>query len=128
SLTPPQHEILAEVAGPDGGPAFVFLHHPPQPFSGSPPILFGLREEDSGRLHAVADSGNVWGVFAGHTHRNKLTRRYGSVPVMEVGIPRDYPYGYALIDVTDRGYSYRFVQLSDEKLLRKAYESATVIH
>ena len=128
ALSYPQHDLLADIAGPGGGPAFVFLHHPPQPFTAFPPILFGLREEDAGRLHAVADSGNVRGVFAGHTHRNALTRRYGSVPVLEVGIPRDYPFGYALVDVTDHGWSYRFHQISDEGLLRHAYEQASVIH
>lgn len=124
SLTVPQHEILAEVAEPGGPPAFVFLHHPPQPYTGFPPILFGLREADSGRLHAVADSGNVWGVFAGHTHRNAITRRFGRVPCVEVGIPRDFPFGYALVDVSREGYSYRFVQVSDEDLLREACSHA----
>ena len=124
SLTVPQHEILAQVAEPGGPPAFVFLHHPPQPYLGFPPILFGLRDADSGRLHAVVDSGNVWGVFAGHTHRNALTRRFGRVPCMEVGIPRDFPFGYALVDVGPAGYSYRFVQVSDEELLRDAYRHA----
>ena len=124
SLTVPQHEILAQVAEPGGPPAFVFLHHPPQPYMGFPPILFGLREADSGRLHAVADSGNVWGVFAGHTHRNAITRRFGRVPCVEVGIPRDYPFGYAVVDVSPHGYSYRFVQISDEELLREAYRHA----
>ena len=128
SLTVPQHEILADVAAPGTSPAFVFLHHPPQPFSGFPPILFGLRESDSGRLHATSDSGNVWGVFAGHTHRNKRTTNFGTVPVHEVAIARDFPFGYALVDVTDRGYSFRFVQLSDEDLLRRAYPSASAIH
>ena len=124
SLTVPQHEILADVAEPGGPPAFVFLHHPPQPYAGFPPILFGLREADSGRLHAVADSGNVWGVFAGHTHRIAITRRFGRVPCTEVGIPRDFPFGYALVDVGPDGYSYRFVQVSDEELLREAYSHA----
>jgi calcineurin-like phosphoesterase family protein len=128
ALSVPQHEILADVAAPGSGPAFVFLHHPPQPFTAFPPILFGLRDADSGRLHATADSGNVWGVFAGHTHRNARTREYGSVPVHEVGIPRDYPHGYALVDVTDEGYAYRFVQVSDEKLLRAASRKASAIH
>ncbi len=128
SLTVPQHELLAEVAAPSRPPAFVFLHHPPQPFTSFPPIIFGLRDEDSGRLHAVCDSGNVWGVFAGHTHRNKRSRTFGRVPVHEVGIPRDFPYGYALVDVTARGYAYRFFQLSDEGLLRDAYKSASLIH
>lgn len=128
SLTPPQHEILARVAEPDSPPAFVFLHHPPQPFTGFPPVLFGLRDEDSGRLHATVDSGNVWGVFAGHTHRNARTRTYGSVPAHEVAIPRDFPFGYALVDVTQTGYRYTFHQISDEGLLRELYPSASAIH
>ena len=128
ALSVPQHELLAEVAAPGAPPAFVFLHHPPQPFTGFPPILFGLRDEDSGRLHATVDSGNVWGVFAGHTHRNARTCDLGRVPAHEVAMPRDFPFGYALVDVTDSGYAYRFVQLSDEDLLRKAYQAAGTIH
>jgi hypothetical protein len=120
SLPAAQHEILAQVAEPDSLPAFIFLHHPPQPFLGFPPILFGLRDADTGRLHATLDSGNVWGVFAGHTHRNARTRDFDGVPAHEVAIPRDYPFGYGLVDVTDRGYAYRFVQLSDKKLVAKA--------
>lgn len=128
SLTPPQHEILAEVAAPGGAPTFMFLHHPPQPFSSFPPILFGLRDEDSGRLHATVESGNVWGVFAGHTHRNARARSYGRIPVHEVAIPRDYPFGYAVVDVADEGYAYRFLQLSNKELVEQMDPSATVIH
>ena len=124
SLTPPQHELLAEVAAPGAPPAFVLLHHPPQPFAAFPPVIFGLREVDSGRLHATVDSGNVWGVFAGHTHRNARTRNFGSVPAHEVGIARDYPFGYALVDVSDQGYAYRFRQISDGGLLQEAYAGA----
>lgn len=127
-LSVPQHELLAEVAAPGARPAFVFLHHPPQPFTGFPPILFGLRDEDSGRLHATVDSGNVWGVFAGHTHRNARTRNFGTVPAQEVAMPRDFPFGYALVDVAEQGYAYRFVQLSDHDLLREAYQAAGEIH
>jgi predicted phosphodiesterase len=128
ALSVAQHEILAEVAAPGSPPAFVFLHHTPQPFVGFPPILFGLRDEDSGRLHATVDSGNVWGIFAGHTHRNARTRTYGTVPAQEVAMPRDYPFGYALVDVTKAGYAFRFVQLSDQDLLRDAYKTAGAIH
>lgn len=124
ALSAPQHDLLADVAAPDGGPAFLFMHHPPQPFPGFPPILFGLRDVDSGRLHATIDSGNVWGVFAGHTHRNYRTRDFDGVPAQEVAIPRDYPFGFALVDVADNGYAYRFVQLSDETLLADAYDTA----
>jgi 3',5'-cyclic AMP phosphodiesterase CpdA len=127
-LTPAQHELLAQIAEPGGPPAFVFLHHPPQPFTGFPPVLFGLRDQDSGRLHAACDSGNVWGVFAGHTHRNARTRTFGSVVAQEVGIPRDFPFGYALVDVSDKGFAYRFAQLSDHSLLRRLSESAGAIH
>jgi calcineurin-like phosphoesterase family protein len=128
ALTPAQHEILAEVAAPGSGPAFVFLHHPPQPFTSFPPVLFGLRDQDSGRLHATADSGNVWGVFAGHTHRNARTRTYGRVPVHEIATPRDYPCGYALVDVGESGYAFHFHQISDDELLRECYGRAGTIH
>jgi hypothetical protein len=104
------------------------LHHPPQPFTGFPPVLFGLRDADSGRLHATIDSGNVWGVFAGHTHRNARTRDFDGVPAQEVAMPRDYPFGYALVDVSRDGYAFRFVQLSDRDLLERAYRKAGVIH
>lgn len=122
SLTSPQHDILAELAAPDGDPAFVFLHHPPQPFAGFPPVVFGLRDEDTGRLHATCDAGNVWGVFAGHTHRNARTRDFDGVPAHEVAIPRDFPHGYALVDVCEEGYRYRFLQISDDDVLRTAYD------
>jgi 3',5'-cyclic AMP phosphodiesterase CpdA len=128
SLTPRQHDILAEVAARDAGPAFVFLHHPPQPFTAFPPVIFGLRDADSGRLHATVDSGNVWGVFAGHTHRNARTRTFDGVPAMEVASPRDYPFGYALVDVTDRGYAYNFHQISDQELLEEGYARSGPIH
>ena len=124
SLTPPQHDLLAEVAAPGAPPAFVFLHHPVQPYTGFPPVLFGLRDADSGRLHAVVDSGNVWGIFAGHTHRNARTRTFSGVPAHEVAIPRDFPCGFALVDVCEHGYAYRFVQVSDDDLLRAAYGRA----
>ena len=124
ALSSPQHDLLADVASPGGGPAFVFLHHPPQPFPGFPPVLFGLRDVDSGRLHATIDSGNVWGIFAGHTHRNFRTRDFDGVVAHEVAIPRDFPFGYALVDVTENGFAYRFMQLSDEELVQKANDSA----
>ena len=128
ALTEPQHDILAEVAAPHSPPAFVFLHHPPQPYAGFPPVVFGLRDSDTGRLHATCDSGNVWGIFAGHTHRNARTRDFDGVPAHEVAIARDYPFGYAVVDVADNGYAYRWQQLSDTRLLERSYPRASAIH
>lgn len=127
SLTVPQHDLLADVAAPGAPPAFVFLHHPPQPYTGFPPVLFGLNGSDSGRLHATCDSGNVWGIFAGHTHRNARTTTYSGVPAQELAIPRDYPHGFTLVDVGRHGYAYRFVQISDEELLRASYDRSSAI-
>jgi predicted phosphodiesterase len=127
ALSAAQHDILADVAAPGAPPAVVFLHHPPQPFTGFPPIVFGLRDADSGRLRATSDSGNVWGVFAGHTHRNSAGGGFEPTPVREVAAPRDFPFGYALIDVRSDGYSFRFLQISDDELLRAGYERTGAI-
>ncbi|MDQ3985530.1 MAG: metallophosphoesterase [Actinomycetota bacterium] len=124
AFSPAQHDVLAEIAASGSDPSFIFLHHPPQPFTSFPPVLFGLRDADSGRLHATCESGNVWGVFAGHTHRNARSRTYGSVPVTEVATARDFPFGYGLVDVSRYGYAYTFRQLSDRDLLEAAYPSA----
>jgi hypothetical protein len=121
SLTATQHDILAEVSASGGAPTFVFLHHPVQPFTSFPPIIFGLRDVDSGRLHATCDSGNVWGVFCGHTHRNARTRDFDGIPVTEVATPGGFPFGYGLIDIASDGYSYRFVQLSDRDLVAEMH-------
>ena len=128
ALTPAQHDLLAELAAPDAGPAFILLHHPVQPFTGFPPVVFGLRDEDSQRLHATCDSDNIWGIFAGHTHRNARTTNFDAVPAHEVAIPRDFPFGYALVDVSKEGYAYRFVQISDQDLLRDGYARSGRIH
>jgi 3',5'-cyclic AMP phosphodiesterase CpdA len=124
ALSDAQHDLLADIAAPGAAPAFVFMHHPPQPFTGFPPVIFGLRDADSGRLHAACDSGNVWGVFCGHTHRNRRGRGFDGVPTQEVAAPRDWPCGYALIDARASGFDYRFVQLSDRDAVRGAYERA----
>ncbi|HEX2235843.1 MAG TPA: metallophosphoesterase [Actinomycetota bacterium] len=126
-LSPRQHDILADVAAPGSSRAFVFLHHPPQPFSGFPPVVFGLRDADTGRLHATCDAGNVWGVFAGHTHRNHAGRGFDGVPVREVAAVRDFPFGYAIIDASPEGYTFSFAQISHEQLLRTGYERTGAI-
>jgi hypothetical protein len=127
SLSSEQHQLLAEVASPGRAPAFVFLHHPPQPFVSFPPVIFGLRDLDSGRLHATCDSGNVWGVFCGHTHRNARPRDFDGVIVTEVATPGAYPFGYGLIDVLPHGYNYTFAQLSDGGLVAEMYAHSIVL-
>ena len=127
TLTPAQHDLLAEVATTDAPPALVFLHHPPQPFTGFPPVIFGLNDVDSGRLHATCDSGNVWGVFAGHTHRNHRGPGFDGVAVVEVAAPRDYPFGFGLIDISASGYRYRFHQISARSLVKSSAAGVSMI-
>ena len=76
---------------------------------------------ESGKLHATCDSGNVWGVFCGHTHRNARTRDFDGVPATEVATTGGYPFGYGLIDILQYGYSYRFAQLSDNGLIEEMH-------
>jgi hypothetical protein len=44
-----------------------------------------------------------------------------------VAIPRDFPHGYGLVDVTDTGYAFSFVQLADRELLEESYKKANPI-
>ena len=56
------------LAGADGRPAFVFMHHPPLPIH--IPALDAVRLADPDRFaELLARHGNVRHIFAGHVHR-----------------------------------------------------------
>ena len=91
-------EITEALRDAPGG-ALLATHHPPFRTLVTtiwPPGILGL---DGWRLlRAVASSNPATLVTAGHTHRNRR-RRYGPIPITEVGSPKDYPgvwAGYAI--------------------------------
>lgn len=98
NLTPLLPEITEALRDAPGG-ALLATHHPPFRTLVTtiwPPGILGL---DGWRLlRAVASSNPATLVTAGHTHRNRR-RRYGPIPITEVGSPKDYPgvwAGYAI--------------------------------
>jgi Icc protein len=95
-------------------PVLLVQHHELQPFSGFPPVKFGLREEDSVQeLEALKDHQLV-GVIAGHTHRSAaLGVGDGSVRQLEIPSLKDWPYAYSVAGVSDDGVQVVARQLSD---------------
>jgi predicted phosphodiesterase len=104
-------EWLGDVAGDaarDGVPVLVFGHHhvwspeSPNRHAG----YFGINPDDSDRLvELVAARPAIRGVFAGHTHRNRV-RRFavtGDVPWVEVACVKDFPGTWAEYRVFDGG-------------------------
>lgn len=87
------------------GPSFVFLHHPPYPYLGFPPLVFGLDEASTQALRRLNDRVGVSAVFCGHTHRSALTY-LGKTPVIEVPSIKEWPFGYGLLEVTDIAWSF----------------------
>ncbi|MGQ0680023.1 MAG: metallophosphoesterase family protein [Actinomycetota bacterium] len=87
------------------GPTFLALHHPPFPYFGMPPLIFGLDEQNTEILSEVAQRLNVQAILAGHTHRCYKTELHG-IPVIEVASAADWPFGFSMIEVTDREWSF----------------------
>lgn len=57
---------------------------------------------------------NTAGVYAGHTHRNNLTRNSetGQVPYFEGGAVKEYPGGYTVVRLFEHGYMVNFYKTS----------------
>jgi 3',5'-cyclic AMP phosphodiesterase CpdA len=104
-----------------GGPTLIFLHHPPYPYFGFPPVTFGLDEPSTKILADAVKRTRAWGVICGHTHRSALYDIAG-VPMLEVPSPKEWPFGYGIVEVTDQGWSFNLLPLSD----RSIYETASV--
>lgn len=101
-----------------GGPTLIVLHHPPYPYSGFPPVTFGLDEESTKILSDAVKRTQAWGVICGHTHRSALYEIAG-VPMLEVPSPKEWPFGFGIVEVTDEGWSFNLQPLGD----RSIYES-----
>ncbi len=90
----------------------VVLHHPPYPYLGFPPLIFGLDEESTETLARMVDRVKPFAVFCGHTHRSALTELNG-VPVLEVPCVKEWPFGFGVVEVTESGWSYNLRQIPD---------------
>ena len=86
-------------------PTFILLHHPPYPYLGMPPLVFGLDEGSTASLAELADRVDAKAIFVGHTHRCYLTDLDGT-PVIEVASSSDWPFGYNIVEVTEGGWSF----------------------
>jgi 3',5'-cyclic AMP phosphodiesterase CpdA len=89
-------------------PLLVFAHHHVwSPASRERPARsFGIRPDDSeALLEVVARRPAIRGVFAGHTHRNRVRRFHqtGQVPFAEVACLKDYPGTWAEYRVFEGG-------------------------
>lgn len=86
------------------GPTFICLHHPPFPFLGVPPLVFGLDEGSTAHLAELAVKVHAQAIFVGHSHRCHVNF-LEDVPVFELASATDWPFGYNMVEVTDRGWS-----------------------
>jgi predicted phosphodiesterase len=91
--------------GPDSATTLVMLHHPPYPYLGMPPLVFGLDRPSTEELANLVRRTGAEAVFCGHTHRCAITDFQG-VPAVEVASSNDWPYGFSVIEVTDQGWSF----------------------
>lgn len=107
-------EVLA--AAPDQ-PTLIFGHHPVTRYAalsnpGGPGFVL-----DRASAHALQASYRTSpGVFlhhSGHTHRNRMSRPdSGHVEFLEVAAVKEYPGGYALLRIYERGYTVHFHRIA----------------
>ncbi len=90
------------------------FHHPASAtasLTGLPPLANGLDRDDARAFrNLLAKHDNTAGVYAGHTHRNNLSRNAetGRVPYFEGGAVKEYPGGYTVVRLFERGYMVNF--------------------
>lgn len=96
-----------------GPPTFIALHHPPYPYLGMPPLIFGLDEPSTGHLADLAARVRALAIFCGHSHRCHLSF-LREVPVIEVASCNDWPFGYSMVEVTEEGWSFNLRPISHQ--------------
>jgi Icc-related predicted phosphoesterase len=109
-----------------GPPTLVVLHHPPYPYMGFPPIIFGLDEESSRTLASFVERIGAWGVICGHTHRS-VHYPFAGVPYLEVISSKEWPFGYGLLEISEEGWSYNLRPISNRELVEKASARAGIL-
>lgn len=88
---------------------------------GAPPLTFG--QASTRVLMDLARRTGAWAIFCGHTHRSARYKLRG-IPVIEVPSVKDWPYGYGLVEVADRGWAYNLQPISDAELVASASTAA----
>jgi len=97
-----------------GDATIPLFHHPASltaSVTGLPPVADGLDVRDAVEFRRlIARHPNVAGVYAGHTHRNNLSRNVetGTLPYFEGGAVKEYPGGYTVVRLFERGYLVNF--------------------
>ncbi|MFN2610257.1 MAG: metallophosphoesterase [Actinomycetota bacterium] len=111
------------------GPAetsFVFLHHPPFPYLGFPPLVFGLDQQSTDALTKMNDRVSPAAIFCGHTHRSAISSLDDTV-VLEVPSCKEWPFGFGLVEVNKHGWAYNLIPISDRKVVEEASGSAGLL-
>ena len=97
------------------GDATIPLFHHPASFTGSltglPPLGTGLPQDQAATFRRLLGRfDNAAGVYAGHTHRNNLSRNVetGRLPYFEGGAVKEYPGGYTVVRLFEGGYMVNF--------------------
>ncbi|HWD10014.1 MAG TPA: metallophosphoesterase [Actinomycetota bacterium] len=107
-------------------PTFIVLHHPPYPYLGFPALVFGLDEASTRVLEELVLRVRAWGVIVGHTHRCALTHLAGA-PVLEVPCPKEWPFGFGVVEVSDEGWAYNLHPAGSEELITRASFTANAV-
>ncbi|MGH2770271.1 MAG: metallophosphoesterase family protein, partial [Actinomycetota bacterium] len=113
-------ETVEWMAGIEAGePTFVVLHHPPYPYLGFPPIVFGLDHASTQALADFVERTAARAIFCGHTHRS-AAYRLGKVPVIEVPALKEWPFGYGVVEAGERGWAFNLRPITDQRLVEEA--------
>jgi hypothetical protein len=97
-----QRAWLARLVGGAAGPAWLAMHHYPQPLPFRTTKPAGLRSQDADPLfEALRQANPNTMVTTGHSHRHRLHRRRG-VLVAETGSTKDYPGTWTGYSVYER--------------------------
>jgi Icc protein len=116
----PKGELEYLEAELDRGDATIPLfHHPVGDLSliaGFPPGLAGMDIQEAQKVRDVlAKHDNVAAVYNGHTHRNfrEVSTDTGNVPYFEGGATKEYPGGYTIVRLHERGFMVNFWKAKD---------------
>lgn len=108
------------------GPTFIALHHPPYPYLGIPPIVFGLDASSTQHLESLIRRTQASALFCGHTHRCAIYE-FAGAPVIEVPSAKEWPFGYGILEVTDEGWAYNLRPITDSSAVDEASASAGLL-